>query len=101
MTGVEVFDLDEDFFRRCRDKARDEARREPREPREDRARGPKSPAEREQDAQALAQRMLRGESKPEDPEQAKRRQEEAQLRAAAHERIEAAEAQARGRTMAT
>ncbi|MGI5864074.1 MAG: HTH domain-containing protein [Myxococcales bacterium] len=126
VTAVEVFDLDEEFFRRSRERGREEreSRREARERREghagreprgeqrerrpwgngarphgsavEQAREPAaavSDEQRQQDAAALAEAMV---AVP-DSEALRRREDEARLRAAAHERIEAAELQSRAK----
>lgn len=118
VTTVEVFDLEEEFFRRSRERGREEResrrdareRHEGREPRDRRPRGAgertQAPAgeqarpaaavtdaQRQQDAAALAGATV---TTP-DAEALRRREEEAKVRAAAHERIEIAELQARAK----
>ena len=98
---VEVLDLEEDFFRRCREKGREEerTRREERQPGGERNAAP-APAQgtvhepaRPGEVAQLAQRMIgRGNDQGAD---AARRRDEERLRLEAHERIEAAELQAR------
>lgn len=105
--SVEVFDLEEDFFRRCRDRGRDEERS--RRSREDRpqpvaplqqeaAPPPPPPAEVERtpDASAPAVQQTDFETAAAEQKEAdERRRIEERLRSEAHERIEAAELQAR------
>ncbi|MBI5548046.1 MAG: restriction endonuclease [Deltaproteobacteria bacterium] len=122
-TSIEVWDLDEDFFRRCRDKGREDERsrrgREERPPAP--ARSPASsaapvsapaapagmaaapgapPVPSEAERQALAERMAQPTAEEREAEERRRREEE-KLRAEAHERIEAAEQQARLKRVTT
>jgi hypothetical protein len=111
-TTIEVLVVDEELFRRCRERGREERdkRREARGERPHRE-GEQRPAvggngheggihapaaavsdeERARNAAALAQQMIGGP----DAVALKRREEEARIRAAAHEKIEVAELQAR------
>ncbi|HEY3452108.1 MAG TPA: HTH domain-containing protein [Myxococcales bacterium] len=123
--SVEVLDLDENFYRQCREKGRDEERA--RRVREERERGqapvpqaavsgfqvpqggPQAPAGRahapmavptEAERAALAAAIVTGPSAAEREAAEQRRREEERLRAEAHEKIEAAELQARARRAA-
>jgi hypothetical protein len=93
-TMVEVFDLDDDFFRRCRERGRGGEERK----REERGRRPGTggqPASEPESAGEGHEASSRSARASRDPSAESRRREEEEIRAAAHERIEAAELQAR------
>jgi hypothetical protein len=129
---VEVFDLDEEFFKRCREAARESGRDGGRDDERERRRGsereeardapapgdersasegPRAPAPPAPEPSpsppaveviarepiALTEGIASPAPEPVDGANLARRREEAELRAAAHERIEAAELEARSR----